>query len=341
MPLEIVRGDLAQIRADALVNTANPHPVVGYGVDETLHRGAGPELLRAREKIGDIAVGQAVISPAFDLKARWVIHTVGPVWHGGKAGEAEALRSCYANALALAAEARCKSVAFPLIATGTYGFPRPLALQIAFETIGRFVLEHEIRVLLVVFDPASFALSRKLVAGVTSFLDDTYVPPEPPPRDLVRERLALSRLEECRCPSVAAEVPIGSSAAVRGVSPVDLNTQLAEADASFSKALRQLILSRGLEEPQVYKRANIDRKLFSKIRSYPDYKPRKATVLALAIALRLGLEETSDLLRHAGYAMTRSSKTDIVVEYFIAQGVYDVFEINKVLFSFGLPLIGP
>ena len=341
MPLEIVRGDLARIRADALVNTANPHPVVGYGVDGALHHKAGPALLRAREKIGDIAVGQAAISPAFNLNAKWVIHAVGPVWHGGKAGEAEALRSCYANALALAEAARCESVAFPLIATGTYGFPRPLALQIAFETLGRHVLEHEMRVLLVVFDPASFALSRKLVAGVKSFLDDTYVHPKPPPRELVRERRVRLRIEEDDRASNHAWIAVGSSSAAKAVSPEDLRSQLAGADASFSKALRQLILSRGLEEPEVYKRANIDRKLFSKIRSYPDYKPRKATVLALAIALRLDREETADLLRHAGYAMTRSSKTDIVVDYFIGQGVYDVLEINKVLFAFDLPLIGP
>ena len=160
MAFEIIRNDITRVAADAIVNTANPRPVVGGGTDSAVYLAAGRlRLLAARKKIGDIAPGQAVSTPAFRLSAKYIIHTVGPVWQDGTQGERETLRQCYANSLSLAESLGCESVAFPLISTGSYGFPKEEGLRIALEEIGRFLLLHEMRVILVVFDRSAVALS--------------------------------------------------------------------------------------------------------------------------------------------------------------------------------------
>ena len=175
MPFEIVRNDITKMAADAIVNTANPRPVIGLGTDSMIHEAAGPGLLQARQKIGHIDMGQAAITPAFDLHAKYVIHTVGPVWDGGSYGEDEYLRSCYENSLRLALENKCRSIAFPLISTGNYGFPKDKALQIAISAFSAFLLEHEMQIYLVVFDRTSFKLSEKLFQSVASYIDEHYV----------------------------------------------------------------------------------------------------------------------------------------------------------------------
>lgn len=353
MPLEIIRADIVTVCADAIVNSANPLPIVGRGVDSRLHAAAGPRLLAARERVGALAVGETVATEAGALPARYVIHTVGPLW----SGEAEALAACYRNSLNLALSLGCGSVAFPLISTGTYGFPKDLALRVAIRTIGDFLAEHDLDVMLVVYDPESYQLSEELFGSVQSFIDEHFEGTEQPPAD---DLLACARpmsptyegslsvipaFEEA-LPSPAPSRPSSDDRPPHTLSFLDrlrrrqLEDVVNQVDETFSEALLRMIDERGLADPEVYKRANIDRKLFSKIRSNPAYQPSKATAIALAVALQLSLDETRDLIGRAGYALTHASKGDLIVEYFISQGVFDIFLINETLFAFDQALIG-
>lgn len=351
MPFEIIRGDITEIKADAIVNTANPNPVIGSGVDAGIHKKAGPKLLKARKKIGPIAVGQAAVTPAFDLDAKFVIHAVGPVWEGGRFREEALLRQCYDNALALAAKKQCESVAFPLLSAGNYGFPKAVALQIAVNAFSAFLMDHEMRIVLVVFDRDAFALSEKLFQSVQSYIDEHYIRQKLQeeysvadssnvPR-AIRERRQRRRLEAQVFRSEPLEedtfLPMAAPAAA---APASLDEMLQETDAGFSETLLKLIDRTGKKDAEIYKKANIDRKLFSKIRSNPAYKPSKATALAFAVALELDLEETRDFIGRAGYALSHSSKFDIIVEYFILRKNYNVMELNETLFAFDQPLIG-
>lgn len=336
MPFEIVRNNIINMHVDAIVNTANPKPRIGSGVDSAIHNAAGPRLLEARNQIGAIPVGEARMTPAFELPAKYVIHTVGPVWQGGDANEAEYLHDCYANSLNLAVEAKCESIAFPLISTGNYGLPKDLALQTAISAISAFLLEHEMQIYLVVFDKKAYALSEKLFKAVESYIDDNYVEEihqrEYPLKGLNRRRelemAECSREDVCEC-SQSVFKPQRK-----------LEDLLKEVEDTFSESLMRWIMKKDKTNPEVYKRANMDRKLFSKILNNKDYKPSKMNAIALAIALELNLDETKDFIGRAGYALTHSSKFDIVIEWFILQGNYDVFEINEVLFAFDQPLIG-
>lgn len=357
MPLEIIRADIATICADAIVNSANPLPVVGRGVDSRLHAAAGPQLLATRERIGALAVGEAAATEAGGLPARYVIHTVGPLWEGGS-GEAEALTSCYLNSLNLALSLGCGSVAFPLISTGTYGFPKDLALKVAMRSIGNFLAKHDLDVMLVVYDPESYQLSEELFGSVQSFIDEHFEGDEQlPSKDTLTCAMPMSAAYEGALSALPAfeETPSSSSAPSHPSSincpprtlgflnrfrRRQLEDVVNQVDETFSEALLRMIDERGLTDPEVYKRANIDRKLFSKIRSNPAYQPSKATAVALAVALQLSLDETRDLIGRAGYALTHASKGDLIVEYFIDQGVFDIFLINETLFAFDQTLIG-
>ena len=337
MPFEIVRNDIVNMQVDAVVNTANPNPVIGSGVDSGIHKKAGHELLVARQKIGCIDFGDAAITPGFDLDARYVIHTVGPVWKNGSHREEQILSSCYRNSLTLAKEHECESIAFPLIATGNYGFPKPLALQIAVREISTFLLENEMQVYLVVFGKEAFALSEKLFKSVSSYIDENYIRSKTLD-EYGTERMYGSRLEtrrireqECSDMSVGAAIPIDSD---------DWGQLLKDLDAGFSETLLQLIDRTGKKDSEIYKKANVDRKLFSKIRNNMDYRPSKTTALAFAFALELDVDETKDFIGRAGFALSHSSKFDVIVEYFLVNGNYNVFELNEVLFAFDQPLIG-
>lgn len=337
MPFEIVRNDIVNMQVDAVVNTANPNPVIGSGVDSGIHKKAGHELLVARQKIGCIDFGDAAITPGFDLDARYVIHTVGPVWKDGSHREEQILSSCYRNSLTLAKEHECESIAFPLIATGNYGFPKPLALQIAVREISTFLLENEMQVYLVVFGKEAFALSEKLFKSVSSYIDENYIRSKTFD-EYGTERLYGSRLEtrrireqECSDMSVGAAIPMDSD---------DWGQLLKDLDAGFSETLLQLIDRTGKKDSEIYKKANVDRKLFSKIRNNMDYRPSKTTALAFAFALELDIDETKDFIGRAGFALSHSSKFDVIVEYFLVNGNYNVFELNEVLFAFDQPLIG-
>lgn len=437
MPFEIIRNDITKMRVDAIVNTANPRPVIGSGVDAAIHVKAGPMLLIARRLIGIMNTGEARVTPGFRLPCKHVIHTVGPVWEDGGHGEAYLLRQCYDNALKLALRHRCKSVAFPLISSGNYGFPKKVALDVAVEAIREFLKDHEMHIYLVVFSKASLELSGGLTDQIRSFVDDAYVQEREKAEysfnvsrnfELVRERLgepageaesvdahpnaleceelpsewdqvedtfelefdwdeapAILELDVNRRESETQEKivstealpridppqlsdrssrPVCSSAPGMGapsrapkytkasepkrrkdtVIPLfdekELQKMVQQADAGFSETLLKLIEKSGEKDSDIYKRANVDRKLFSKIRNNPQYNPSKPTAVAFAIALELDLEETRDFIGRAGYALSRSNKFDIIIEYFITHGRYDIYEINMMLFEFDQSLLG-
>lgn len=355
MPFEIVRNDIVNMKVDAVVNTANPNPVIGFGVDSGIHKKAGHELLVARQKIGCIGFGDAVVTPGFELDARYVIHTVGPVWDGGNHGEEQILSSCYRKSLALAKEHGCESIAFPLISTGNYGFPKPLALQIAVREISSFLLENEMQIYLVVFEREAFALSEKLFKSVSSYIDENYIRSkilgEYGTESVYTSRLKTRRrserlkgrnqifgeIDKSKTSKANFDMSVGAPAPTE---VDDWGTLLNNLDAGFSETLLKLIDRTGKKDSEIYKKANVDRKLFSKIRNNPEYKPSKTTALAFAFVLELDIDETKDFIGRAGFALSYSSKFDVIVEYFLVNGNYNVFELNEVLFAFDQPLIG-
>jgi len=338
MPLEIVRHDITKMKVDAIVNAANTQLKMGGGVCGAIFTAAGPaDLQEECDRIGHCPVGQAVATAAYHLPARYVIHTVGPVWQGGDHGEEGVLRSCYGNSLAMAKELGCQSIAFPLIASGIFGYPKDQALQVAISAIGGFLMENEMTVYLVVFDKKAFTLSSQLFADVKQYIDANY----DEETDIHARRLSnLLPVERLHLDS--AEAVIGESVEEYGElrSEKSLTDAVQHLDLSFSQALLRLIDQKGMTDVQTYRRANIDRKLFSKIRKGNGYNPSKKTALALAVALGLNLKETRDLLDKAGYSLSRSHKMDIIVEYFIRQGGCGIHEINQALYAFDQPLLG-
>ena len=329
MPFEIVRNDIVNMKVDAIVNTANPRPIIGAGTDKAVHDKAGSRLLLARKEIGNIAVGEAAITPAFDLDANYVIHTAGPIWKDGRFGEEELLASCFRNSLGIAKKKACESIAFPLISTGSYGFPKPLALQIAVREISSFLMENEMQVYLVVFEKQSFELSEKLFKSVSSYIDANYV------GDKMNLEYGTSKVRRRNYEDMLLHE---SSYEITSKMP-NLDGMLNNLDRGFSETLLDLIDRTGKKDSEIYKKANVDRKLFSKIRNNVNYKPSKATALAFAIALELSMDETDDLLARAGIALSQSNKFDVIVRYFIENKKYDIFELNSVLFEFDQPLI--
>lgn len=338
MPFEIVRNDITKMKVDAIVNSANPHVFIGDGVDGAIHAAAGPKLFEARKIIGDISVGTAVATPAFKLNAEYVIHTVGPIWRGGTAHEIESVKECYKNALQVSLDMKCKSIAFPLISTGTYGFPKSEALHTAISVISEFLLLHDMKVFLVVYDRTSYSLTEKLFTTVAEYIDDNYIEEHPEYYQNCRRGQKLDVCEdEAFEPIIQTDEPYESKTLKSERSLDDLMGELEE---SFSQSLLRLIDEKDKTDVEIYKKANVDRKLFSKIRSNKDYKPSKVTALAFAIALELNLDETKDLIGRAGFALTHSTKFDIIIEYFIEKENYNVFEINEVLFAFDQVLLG-
>ena len=317
------------MKVDAIVNTANPRPIIGAGTDKAVHDKAGARLLLARKEIGNIAVGEAAITPAFDLDANYVIHTAGPIWKDGRSGEEDLLASCFRNSLGIAKKKACESIAFPLISTGSYGFPKPLALQIAVREISSFLMENEMQVYLVVFEKQSFELSEKLFKSVSSYIDANYV------SDKMNLEYGTSKVRRRNYEDMLLHE---SSYEITSKMP-NLDGMLNNLDRGFSETLLDLIDRTGKKDSEIYKKANVDRKLFSKIRNNVNYKPSKATALAFAIALELSMDETDDLLARAGIALSQSNKFDVIVRYFIENKKYDIFELNSVLFEFDQPLI--
>lgn len=336
MPLQIIRNDITKVHADAIVNAANSSLLGGGGVDGAIHRAAGPKLLEECRALGGCEVGQAKITKGYNLPAKYIIHTVGPIWTGGMNNEEKLLSDCYRNSLALARVNNFESIAFPLISSGAFGYPKDKALKTAISVIGEFLLAYDMTVFLVVYDKAAFVLSEKLFSSIAQYIDDKYIEEHFSARS--------SRVEEIRLlrENVIEDEPLLDSKAYafKKKSKRSLDDIVKNMDETFSQMLLRLIDEKGMTDAETYKKANIDRKLFSKIRNDIDYKPSKPTVIAFAIALKLNLDETRDLLLSAGFALSRSSKFDVIIEYFIEDGNYNIFEINEALFVFDQNLLG-
>ena len=380
MPLDIIRNDITLMAVDAIVNAANPEPLVGYGVDSLIHHKAGSAMLAERRRIGRIPVGKAAVTPGYALPAQYVIHAATPVWQGGYQEEATLLRSCYDHSLKLALKHRCSSVAFPLLSAGNHGFPKDLALQIATDAIGAFLRKHDMQVYLVVFSRDAFQLSRKLYQGVSSFIDEHYVlktnlaeygvsdkcQVRAQQQELVLKQQMLRRQQILREELFEASMsaPMEAERSCQGSAPAPrkapahmpperkgftlpfskpkptLAHLLAQTDAGFSETLLKLIDRTGKKDSEIYSKANISRQHFSKIRNNPDYKPTKSTAIAFAIALELDLEQTQDLIGRAGFKLTNSSKFDVIIMYFIEEHNYNIMDINTALFEFDQSLLG-
>ena len=341
MPLEIVyRRDITKIRCDAIVNAANKTLLGGGGVDGAIHAAAGPGLLEECRKLGGCVTGGAKLTGAYDLPCRYVIHTVGPVWQGGHSGEEELLRSCYRRSLALASENGCETVAFPVISAGVFGYPRTEALAVAVEEIARFLETSDMSVILSVYFLVSEAIKRELYLTLAERTGSAALPAgsgfasfssAPAPQAKSKRRLPFPGRKV-----YYAEV----SACVDESGAQSLEERLKTLDESFAQMLFRKIDEVGITDAECYRRANVDRRLFSKIRCDEYYRPSKATALAFSIALRLSLDETREMLMKAGYALSPSSRSDIIVQYFIERGEYDIFKINEALFAFDQALLG-
>ena len=357
MPFQIIRNDITKVEADAIVNTANPDPAVGGGTDWAIHTAAGPELLAARQKIGAIAVGESAATPAFGLPAKYVLHTVSPAWVDGRHGEAALLRKAYDAALSLADALGCRSVAFPLMAAGTYGFPHEVALSVAVGAFTDFLLEHEMQIELVLFNAEAFGKAGALFEDLRSYIDDHYVSERTEEEYRVdsvanvlaaeSERQRARRERPRRSEMVFSQADFAAGALPKAAAPKkaksapseSLEDFLAKRETTFSEYLLDLLKERGVKSSEVYKRAEVSKQLFSKILNDKDYRPTKNTAIQLAIGLQLDLPQTQKLLEKAGYALTRSSKADIVVEYYIRQKTYSVPFINMALDDCELPLL--
>lgn len=379
MPFSIVRNDIARVHADVLVNAANTHLAEGGGVCGALFAAAGREQMRAAcDAIGGCPTGSAVATPAFNLPARWCVHAVGPIWRGGGHGEEAALRSCYQSMFARVAELGVRSVAYPLISAGIYGYPAEAALAVAREETRAFLAKHDdIEVTLVVFDRSAVRLGSALEQEIREYIDDEYVAQSPHARrrgaELEREARwaagivapAAAKPETADAESAARKVDLSAfsftgdvaeetasdGAALRayaaaapvsaaGAAPTELDDLLEHLDAGFSETLLALIDQRGLADAEVYHRANLSRQLFSKIRSNPAYRPTKPTAVALAMALELDVPATQDLLSRAGLTLSRTSKFDVIVRFFLERGIYDIYQLNEALFAYDQPLVG-
>ncbi len=340
MPFLILHDDITTIRCGAIVNAANRTLLGGGGVDGAIQDAAGPALLAECRTLGGCETGEAKLTGGYELPCRYVIHTVGPIWQGGGENEEALLRACYRNSLALARKKKLRSVAFPLISAGVYGYPKAAAMRVAREEIAAFLAENDMTVMLVIFDPAVAAEEKQMLAPVQTYLDAHWEPPAPERpsfsfRSPTKEKLSRSIGV---APLAAPEHP--ADACASSGSPTPLETLLSQLDESFSQMLLRKIDEKGMTDAQCYKRANIDRKLFSKIRSDRDYRPSKQTAVAFAVALELNEAETRELLGKAGFVLTHSRKFDVIIEYFIRKGVYDIHEINEALFAFDQSLLG-
>ena len=428
MPFQIIRDDITRMNVDAIVNPASPSLLGGGGVDGAIHNAAGPQLREACRRLGGCRVGEVKVTSGFELPCRYIFHTVGPVWKGGLFGEEIALRSCYNNALSMAVQMQCESIAFPLISGGAFAYPVKKALRVATECITAFVLEHDLSVSLVLYGSDSLLEGRKLFPDIQEYIDDHYVGQKekqygfrrrqryssfsmPAENDILESAdahiaeygakepedsffdssasesalegfsadswdsgFAMPTAQPDRPDAAKSEPPenTGSfsaipapqakpareaaslrpqkrpreaaasvfSSAEEAYAPETLDWLFDQIDESFQQMLLRKIDESGMTDAQCYKKANVDRKLFSKIRKDVLYRPSKATAIAFAVALELSLPETEDLLNKAGFALSRSSRFDLIIRYFIEQRRYDIFEINEVLFAYDQSLLG-
>ena len=345
MPLQIIRQDITKMKVDAIVNTTNEE-MVGYsGVDEAVHTAAGALLDAECEKLRPLFLGEAKVTKGYNLDCKYIIHTSGPVWHGGDNRERELLESCYKSSLMAAVEYGCETVAFPLISSGVYCYPKEQVLKIAVSVITEFLFEHELTVYLCVFDKKSYTFSKKLFVDISEFIDDEYVEEHDNGTIEYLEKLERAFLSDDiisqDCIDAAPKMSAPRETSCSSAKNKTLHEYMKAMDKPFAFKLFDLIDERGMTDVECYKKANVDKKTFSKIKCNPKtYKPSKQTAVAFAIALKLNLEETQDLLASAGLTLSRSFTFDKIIRYFIQQENYDIFEINEALFEFDQVLLG-
>lgn len=334
MPLEIIRNDITKMQVDAIVNPTNAQMYGIAGVDGAIHQLSGPKLKEETDKLGRCGVGEAKLTESYNMPSKYIIHTVGPIWKDGQHGEDELLANCYRNSLNTAMDNQLESIAIPLISSGTFGYPKDKALRIAISAIGEFLLNHDLLVYLVVYDKKAYQLSEMLFSSIKEYIDDHYVDEHQFSQSIKSKRVTESDyLEEMSM--VIGELVSPSKKEKRKLEDI-----VKHIDDTFSQMLLRLIDERGLNDPDVYKKANVNKRHFSKIRNDKFYQPSKPTVLAFAIALELNLDETKDLLLKAGFALSNSSKFDLIIKYFIEEGIYNIFEVNEALFAFDEKTIG-
>lgn len=341
MPLQIIRQDITKMRVDAIVNTTNEE-MIGYsGVDLAIHTIAGAELDAECAKLAPLGLGQAKLSGAYGLPCKYVIHTSGPVWRGGLVGESIILRSCYIESLKLAVKTGCRSVAFPLISSGVYGYPKDQVLKFAIQTITEFLFDHELTVYLCVFDKESYSFSQKLFSDIQEFINDEYV--DEHDEDFYETfdgSIDEMPMAKCIQAPMCADAMMPRKRETSSAAGKSLREYMKQMDRSFQEMLFDLIDESGMTDVECYKKANVDKRTFSKIKSNKDYKPSKQTVIAFAISLQLDMDTTQELLATAGFTLSRSKVFDKIIRYFIHNGNYDIFEINEALFEFDQILLG-
>lgn len=330
MPFFIIRDDITKMNLDIIVNSAHPTPEVGGGVDYAINFAAGEDLIIARKKIGIISAGQAFATPAYKLNAKHVIHTVGPVWNGGTMNEEELLRSCYKNSLELARSLDCYSIAFPLISGGIFGYPIREAIQIASEEIKKFLSEHDMDIYLVIFNTTKIRLSNLSKDSIKQFIRSSEIYTSYNNIDL-----GIQQKENKNSINKKKKSGINNS-----IDFEYLPNNIIDPQESFAELLFRIIDEKGFKDSEVYKKANLDRRLFSKIRSNIKYQPSKPTAIALAIALKLDMNDTLDLIGRAGFTLSPATEFDIIIAYCISNNIYDIYDINEVLFDYKLPLLG-
>ena len=316
MPIKIIRQDITKIKCDAIVNPTNKYMWPGGGADAAIHEAAGPELLDYCSTLGGLSIGEAKITPAFRLPSKYVIHTAGPEYTDGLSGERVLLRSCYSEAMKLAIMHKCKRVAFPLISSGLYGYPKDEVLKVAIEVISKYLEKVEMQVYILVYDKTAYSISRELYTDVESFVDNFYVDTHSDMFDGFREdKSYASYSEKKRLGGVFVKArPCILGAAKNGGS---LESMLDKMDEGFAKTLFEYIDMKGLSDVEAYKRSNVSRKTFSKIKCNPSHKPSKQTAVSFAIGLHLNIDEATHLLSTAGIALSHAEKFDVIIEYFI------------------------
>lgn len=375
MPFQIIRNDITKMQVDAIVNPANPMPGYAAGIDSAVYKAAGKEkLLQRRQEIGAITPGSSFITDGYNLPAKYIIHTVGTAWQGGNSDEEIMIRKCYCSIFKLAIEHHILSLAIPLLASGSYGFPKGIALRIALSEIESFMSENDIELYLVVFDEKSYSLSTELYGDIDEYIDKHYVEEKISEEYSASYSRGKSSNDPVRVSSVyGAPIGFGFSESNRRktydsenealddkadngreelilayISPekrlVSEVRSLEDAVKNLDKSFMELVFSfadqKGLSDVEVQKKANLDRKAFSKLKCGTTKNPSKSTALALAVALELNLDDTKDLLSRAGWALSPCSKQDLIVQYFIERKAYDIYEINLALFEHGEQLLG-
>ena len=356
MSFKIIRNDITKMDTEAIVNTANRHVAVGPGCDYAVYTAAGyDELLKYRaEHVGPVEEGEVFITPGFDLQAKYIIHAVSPRFVDGDKGEEEKLRSCYKKSLQLAKESNIKSISFPLISTGGFGYPKEEGMRIAVDEINAFLLGNEMEINLVVFDAKSTALGEKIYPELEAYIDQNYVETRdeeeygyacfgsaPKERDSFRLRFAYSPRQSEQVEEYSCAMPVEEETAFDFEEQHEskLEERMRHISDTFSQYLLYLIQSKGMENSEVWKRAIVDKKVFSKIKNNANYHPNKITALCLCVGAKLNLDETKDLLARAGYALSPCDKTDIIFSYFIENQIYDMIELDIQLEEHGLPCI--